>query len=207
MSRSWLVSARWRQNPNDNSAITAPGVALPCPARATASAMASRFRRLMSTRCPWLRCHAARHEPIRGSTHGPGVCDDTWPPSDSSMPRREITQFPGPALHRGVCHPLFRAETPSAKQSAISANTESRLTGKEQTHDERYDSRTVQGCTCLHGGSATRRDLEVLLWDVFGSRLSDDNKSRKLSNLLTKMRRREQVKNDGTQGKALWRAL
>ena len=56
-----------------------------------------------------------------------------------------------------------------------------------------------------HFGSASRRDLELGLFDKFGSSMDGDDKVRKLSNLLSKMKRRGQIKNEGTRSTPIWK--
>lgn len=53
-------------------------------------------------------------------------------------------------------------------------------------------------------GGASRGDLEALLGDKFADTMDADAKARKLSNLLTKLKRRGQIKNEGSRGEPSW---
>ena len=53
-------------------------------------------------------------------------------------------------------------------------------------------------------GGASRGDLEALLGDKFADTMDADTKARKLSNLLTKLKRRGQIKNEGSRGGPSW---
>jgi ATP-dependent DNA helicase RecG len=67
-----------------------------------------------------------------------------------------------------------------------------------------YFEKTILTYLSQHG-SASRADLESLLWDKFGDGI--DDKAAKLSNLLTKMRRRGRIRNVGSHAQAIWKAL
>lgn len=53
-------------------------------------------------------------------------------------------------------------------------------------------------------GQASRADIDKLLLDKLSDALSDDKKIKKISNLLTKLRRQGVIFNAGTRGKPAW---
>ncbi len=53
-------------------------------------------------------------------------------------------------------------------------------------------------------GSATRKDLDALLWDKVGDGLSSAEKTTRISNLLTKLKRTGVIRNVGTRGQPSW---
>lgn len=54
-------------------------------------------------------------------------------------------------------------------------------------------------------GSATRREINKLLWDKLSDALNEDQKANKITNLLTKMKRVGQIRNEGSRTKPSWR--
>jgi ATP-dependent DNA helicase RecG len=56
-------------------------------------------------------------------------------------------------------------------------------------------------------GEASRTDIDALLLDKLSHTLTDEQKRRKVGNLLTKMRQAGHITNDGTRGLPRWRLL
>ena len=54
-------------------------------------------------------------------------------------------------------------------------------------------------------GTASRKDIDALLWDKLSDALSDDQKSNKIGNLLTKWRRNGVIFNAGTRPSPEWK--
>ncbi|MCB9979410.1 MAG: putative DNA binding domain-containing protein [Rhodospirillales bacterium] len=54
-------------------------------------------------------------------------------------------------------------------------------------------------------GSASRKEIDSLLWKILSEALDDDQKSHKIGNLLTNMRRSGIIKNEGSRGKPTWK--
>lgn len=55
--------------------------------------------------------------------------------------------------------------------------------------------------------SASRQDVNELLWDKLSDALDDQQKRHKITNLLTKMRTAGQIRNDGSRSKPRWRLV
>jgi ATP-dependent DNA helicase RecG len=53
-------------------------------------------------------------------------------------------------------------------------------------------------------GTASRRDIERLLWDKLSDVLTDPQRATKISNLLSKMKRSGVIRNDGSRTKSSW---
>jgi len=53
-------------------------------------------------------------------------------------------------------------------------------------------------------GSATRKDIDNLLFDKLSRVLSDEQKHNKIHNLLGKMKRKKMIKNQGSRSDSLW---
>lgn len=56
-------------------------------------------------------------------------------------------------------------------------------------------------------GSATRKEINDLLWNKLSDALSEEEKENKVSNLLTKMRRSKQIWNSGSRSQPSWRLV
>jgi len=53
-------------------------------------------------------------------------------------------------------------------------------------------------------GSASRRDIDELLWDKLSDGLTDDQKTRKVTALLTKLKRDGAIRNAGGRSRPAW---
>lgn len=53
-------------------------------------------------------------------------------------------------------------------------------------------------------GSASRQDINKLLWDKLSDSLSDEQKANKIANLLAKLKRRGLIRNEGSRSRPVW---
>lgn len=53
-------------------------------------------------------------------------------------------------------------------------------------------------------GGASRQEVNGLLWEKLSDALDDQQKRNKITNLLVKMRREDQIRNAGSQQKPRW---
>tara|TARA_Y100001001_G_scaffold13046_1_gene11734 strand:+ start:1893 stop:3608 length:1716 start_codon:yes stop_codon:yes gene_type:complete len=56
-------------------------------------------------------------------------------------------------------------------------------------------------------GSASRQEIDTLLWDKLSDALDEPKKKAKVGNILTKLRRADQIRNAGSRGAPEWRLV
>lgn len=56
-------------------------------------------------------------------------------------------------------------------------------------------------------GSANRQEIDALLWDKLSNTLDDQKKKAKIGNILTKLRRSQQIRNVGSRGTPDWQLV
>lgn len=100
---------------------------------------------------------------------------------------------------------LIEGRRPTLRIAAdVAAASESRADYiRTRAQDDEFYAKQV--CTYLEKfGQASRDDLNKLLWKQLSDALDDAQKYRKIGNLLTKLRRRGQVRNTGSRGQPRW---
>ncbi|MDR1152924.1 MAG: hypothetical protein LBK72_10745 [Bifidobacteriaceae bacterium] len=70
-------------------------------------------------------------------------------------------------------------------------------------HDDLHDLRLIVD-RLTRFGTATRQDIDCLLLDKLGDALTSEQKTRKIANLLTKLRRDGHIRNSGSRTNPVW---
>lgn len=101
---------------------------------------------------------------------------------------------------------LIEGRRPNLHVSAIIA----RATGSKaeyirtRAQDDEFYAKLITDYL-LKFGSASRKDIEDLLWEKLSDALDNEQKRNKISNLVTKLRRNGRIRNSGSRKRPQWR--